>query len=241
MQKHYMLSTKLLLRLEANNWSIIAISFFLIAVVLKFKPEPINKNLELDEQGKLACNAEGPTTPTVEWFKMDGDTPRNVTDSHIQTGNGSLIFKPAKKSDAGTYMCKASAGSEVITKSVKVDVYGKDMFTSFHSDTCNRYFHLPPASHNLIIYTRVLNLANLWLKSGLLAILVSSFIHFKLHKNTKGNCVHLALKTSIFELSLALTLIYVLFIKVSLISLVDMLPKVDIYTDVFLLGQHNLS
>ena len=93
-------------------------------VVLKFKPQPISKTLEQDEEGKLTCNAQASTLPTVEWFKKNGDTFSVIEASHIEMGNGSLVFKPAMKSDAGYYTCVASDGVETINATVKVDVFG---------------------------------------------------------------------------------------------------------------------
>ena len=93
--------------------------------MLKFKPEPIGKTLEQDDLGKLNCNAQAATDPRVTWFRYADNTVVPITDSHIQVANGSIFFRPAKKTDAGYYTCVATAGSEIINKTVKVEVYGK--------------------------------------------------------------------------------------------------------------------
>ncbi|XP_072031343.1 inactive tyrosine-protein kinase 7-like [Amphiura filiformis] len=102
---------------------------FLVDVVLKFTPDPIGKTFEKDVEEKLTCNAQASTTPKVQWFKRNGDSFTAITQSHIEMANGSIIFKPAMKSDAGYYTCVATAGTEIINATVKVDVFVKPKFT----------------------------------------------------------------------------------------------------------------
>ncbi|XP_038046577.1 inactive tyrosine-protein kinase 7-like [Patiria miniata] len=95
--------------------------------VLKFSPPPNSKPLERNEDSKMVCRATARTPPIIRWFKLPDRLAR--WDDHINETDGKLSFHPAKKSDAGRYMCVATAGNEVINITVTIDVFERPKFT----------------------------------------------------------------------------------------------------------------
>ncbi|XP_033636817.1 inactive tyrosine-protein kinase 7-like [Asterias rubens] len=114
-------------RAETVAGSVVAEATLSVMAVLKFSPAPSSKPLELGENSKLICRATASVPPIVRWIKLGGDRTA-PWDSHINETDGKLTFYPAMKTDAGKYMCVATAGGEMINITVNINVFVRPKF-----------------------------------------------------------------------------------------------------------------
>ena len=89
--------------------------------MLKFTPAPVDAKLELGEEARIHCNAEGQDAPVTRWQRR-GET---TLGAGVRDVSGVLVFEKVARDQAGLYMCTASNSQGSINKTIHVDVVGQ--------------------------------------------------------------------------------------------------------------------
>ena len=71
------------------------------------------------------CRATGHPSPTLSWIKNKTTINQNSKNIVLSQNNQSLTIRNAKRSDAGTYVCRATNNITSVDASANLDVHCK--------------------------------------------------------------------------------------------------------------------
>lgn len=87
----------------------------------QFIAEPQSKNISLNENFEIKCQAEGVPEPTVEWF-FNGKSADETNNARREVTASKIVVKETQKSDKGNYACVVSNTHGYISKDIYINV-----------------------------------------------------------------------------------------------------------------------
>lgn len=92
---------------------------------LEFMPnfivEPQSKNVSLNEDFEIKCEAEGVPEPKVQWF-FNGRATEETKNLRREITSVKIVVKGTQKSDKGNYACVASNTHGFVSKDIYINV-----------------------------------------------------------------------------------------------------------------------